>query len=416
VLNLPFFLIEGNASLAFFRAETDERGQMHINRFMGGVYLRPEGETEQAWKGMAIVNPRGSLREFTRDLYLKGCFLRINWISSAAGEIMANRDEFHVTSDSSALLEINMRWKQMLEDFVEEFKGSEFSWFNERLAGVHSHWPREINWLCTDDVGSEDQAALSWGKVEFPSISRGEFGYLERSNRNQLIIDKKPLHVIPLISENRADRGFNGYSGLGWNPVSLPPDRVVFKREYPYGLAPIWMRRPRANSSKGHLECPFPPGWKKLCGARFGWYGGYEIHATVWNSANPLVKQATTLGWEWCKGTFRSSIDPVPHRNELLSNPEKAVCWLLLCLSSDNSKIWEGIPERDPDLIPRLMEMLYPAKKSSFDELMFWVQETGNDSRLRLVDQTQWKAVHGEVLEKCLPKVQDAWRIRHSGP
>lgn len=147
VLEFPYFQIQGNASLAFFRARRDDHNQLLIDRFQNGTYLRPPGETEEAWKGMVISRSTANHMMRGRQFRFDGFFLRLNWISSEAGEIMANRDEFHAKSYETAKQEIRNRSAEMVRQFIEEFKDSEFTWFNERVANTYLSAPSQCRWL-----------------------------------------------------------------------------------------------------------------------------------------------------------------------------------------------------------------------------------------------------------------------------
>jgi hypothetical protein len=175
-------------------------------------------------------------------------------------------------------------------------------------------------------------------------------------------------------------------------------------------MAPVWLRRPRDFSQSQRLESKFPPHWKELCGADFRWYAGNDKAAVVWNKTDPLVKRAEAHAWDWCEQTFRESIDPVPRREELLSDASKAASWLLQCISRDSSAMWEGLPERDPELLMHLSRTLFP--KTNLAEgwrRIFWVEEPGR-YRLRVISPGHWKAVTKD-LGQYLPTPSPDWRI-----
>jgi hypothetical protein len=90
-----------------------------------------------------------------------------------------------------------------------------------------------------------------------------------------------------------------------------------------------------------------------------------------------------------------------------------------LTLANDHYKLWEGAAERDPDLFMKLWEML---ANSSNDlewngDVLYWVDDTGADSRLRIVNRTKWNALYdrGErkvSILKYLPDPGAEWQLK----
>lgn len=409
-IRLPYFTICGNESLAFFQASSDGQNRLTVNHFQNGTYLRPEGRTEEAWKGMAIGRHSAQFASHPRSIRLAGTFLRINWISNRVGEIMANRDEFHRRVHDSVEQEISFHWRRMFQKFIEEFKDSEFAWFNERITELNSSLTNPARWARASESRPE---ILHWDKIRFPALSRASLGYLSLAKDAKLEFETRSVEIIPLLSDPRPDYNFADYRGIGWNSHYLSPDRVVRLPDRFSRMAPIWLRAPNNVVVRPWLESKFPPQWRELCGAHFGWYAGQRKAASVWNKDHPLVKQLVSSAWEWCNQAFQKSIDPLPFRNELLLDRAKAASWLLQCIDQDSSKVWEGLSERDPEFLPELLRILFPGKRSiESRQMLMWIEDMGTDSNLRVVDLTQWRVIRDKTIEQYLPRPSDGWEVK----
>jgi hypothetical protein len=415
-IHLPYFQLQREASLAFLHAETEESGRLVLHHFLNGMCFRPEGTLEEAWKGMAIESTPEPVWEEPKLPIPSGSFVRINWVSSKAGEIMASRDEMVGNDYAVARDEIREHWEKMLSGFLKEFKDSRFAWLNEQVAlGIPCHASR-CSWVREDGQGERGgQEAFYWGEPKFPAVSRSSFGYFLGKEERQLEIDGKSVEIIPLLAFV-SEYPHQDHSGLGWSSELLPPDRVVLLERSSTSMAPIWLRPPKPTAMSRLLESKFPPGWRNLCGARFDWYAGQTGPAVVWNCANPLVKQIVPSAWKWCSETFRESIDPLPHRDELLADRSKAASWLLQCAAQDSRGVWEGLPERNSGFLPELLSSLFPSKVPvERRQVLFWIEPAGGDSRLCVLTTLQWEVLRGDAVKKYLPIPQAPWRISTLG-
>jgi hypothetical protein len=348
---------------------------------------------------------------------LPGAFLRVNWVSDEVGKILASRDAFtEANYQSSRWLEIEAHARKMLDQLLEDFKDSQYAWLNERIAGRTPARHRRIQWLREEEQSAAERKRLHlcWGEVKFPALSRSSFGYLfDHFPRpaGGLTLNNRPVCVVPWSIPAPATDSDSESGAIGWNPINTPPDRVAWLGGWHFSMAPIWLRRPGTVLQRQWLESKFPPQWKELCGAEFRWYAGQDKTAIVWNCDHVLVKKADAQARGWCEKTFRESIDPVPLRDELLSDPSKAASWLLQCLSRDSSAVWEGLPERDPELLTGLLGILFPRRPSiECWRAMFWIEDPGAQSRLRVITPGHWKAVRNDI-GPYLPAAHDDWRI-----
>jgi hypothetical protein len=249
--------------------------------------------------------------------------------------------------------------------------------------------------------------------VKFPAISRAAFGYFDVSSDAKFSLINKPISFLPLLAE--PDTEYRQHRGIGFNLRDQPPDRIIVQAErYRLSLAPIWIRIPRANPNSVLLESRFPPNWRDLCGASFAWYSGSGEPTVVWNRAHPLLRRVTGEAWKWCEIHFNRSIDPLPHRNQLLADPSKAACWLLRCISRNSQKIWEGIPERDPEFLGEVLDLIRVGKKANRDaKFLFWVEGDASDSFLRVISRSKWGVVRDQEVVSLLPTAPEGWVVRN---
>jgi len=242
-------------------------------------------------------------------------------------------------------------------------------------------------------------------------MSRSALGYSRRmtSRDTKYGFGGRLLNVVPWSNPAPMDSQFAG--AIGWNSTSMPPDRIVSVPDFQFQTAPLWTEGKVASPARPWLESEFPPEWRRLCGIRFEWYGGYNQPANVWNRNYPLLKVLTRSAWESSQELFQGSIDPVPYRDRLLTNSALGAAWLMKCISRDSSKIWEGLPERDPELLPRVFELLEKELDGGeLTPLIFWPEEPG-DRRLRVIDASKWEVLKGKEVSNYLPKPTDEWAI-----
>jgi hypothetical protein len=417
VIGLPYFQIEGGMSLAYLQAGKFDGKRLAINRFLGGTHFYPKGGIEEAWKGMALGRFQRAEAKFENP---QGSFLRINWVSDEAGKIMANRNAFVAKANDGAQQEVNAHWARMLTQFLDESTDSQFAWFNERIAGRGPACARYCRWLRDErsqNMGGGQSDELYWEDIKFPALSRSSFGYLSPGGGhigNRFSFNKKPISLVPWSAPVQRLSSFES-NAIGWNSRIAPPDRVVDLESWRFTLAPIWLRRPQVASQSWRLESKFPPQWREICGARFDFYAGDSQPATVWNDVHPLVRQVDRSSWDWSDKTFRISVDPLPHKDALLSDVRRAASWFLQCISRDSKEIWDGLPERDPMLIPELINILFPRMKSAESwRILFRVEDPGPSPHLRLIDSKGWTVIPNGGARNYLPTPPTIWRVSNA--
>ena len=386
-INLPYFDLEGGASLAFMRVTK-------IRRFQESNYFMPQGYREFSWKGMVVE----AEDHWVPDLGVA----RLNWLLNSAGTILVDRHTFSPSAlAETAMDEVQTKLSALTAKFVEEHQDSEYVWLNDRLAEFTGPVSNRCRWFYRTG-GEEENEATSWADIKFPAVSALAFisAKLKPSS-----LGSKPIHAVPMA----ISRG----NIVGWHSRLIPPDRIVELNSAPFHLAPIWLRRPRSISHEAWLQSGFPQEWGRLCGATFEWYAASLQNETVWNRRHRLVTISSRSAWDWAKAAFASSLDPIPQRTALLSDSDKAACWLRLCISTDSRDLWEGLEERDPQLLKLLFEVvLGPARTGKNTPLLFWVEGIAQKAQLRVISAQKWTAVTKlKEIRQYLPEPPSMWRL-----
>jgi len=412
-IQVPYFDLMGGVCLAFLnRSEINDGGDTLLS-FLGGTHFLPRGVVGEAWKGMAVI--RSDLqRVHSRSVKWSGLgFLRVNWISDGAGQIMASRDTLLGAVPKREGRDVEVHHAQIIRTFLEDNRSSSFAWLNERIAEVSIPNPAKCSWLhISEKTGAAHRKVYGWEEILFPAMSRSAFGYTFSKGGDRIKFHGKPINIVPwsVPAPNRYGVELNA---LGWNSPHHAPDRVVILDSWQPSLAPVWTKVPLNATGRNFLKSRFPPAWKRLCGARFSWYAGYANEAIVWNSMNPIVKQVTVAAWEWSERAFLRSMNPLPCGNELRADASKAASWILQCIASDSSELWEGLAEHDPEFLQGLLDLLHVGKAWP---LLLWVEEPGqNENRLRVLTANSWHVAKESLVEDYLPAPPDAWRIGQKG-
>jgi len=237
------------------------------------------------------------------------------------------------------------------------------------------------------------------------------------------------------------------YEGLSWSLSGISPDRVVeciprFGRK---SLVALWTRRAGARPATvalGHA-CSFPPKWTTLCGARFAHFAGGREGRTFWNPRHRLVCLIDEKTWQWCKDRFRTTLDPLPHKETLLANKSSAAAWVISVIEGAEKDLWEGLAEREPQFLVLVWESLFGVTRMAKNNAVcFWIEDV-TDTRLRVVSPVSWRVCRpiynefnfekisgksksirdlqakdsddNQIIRRYLPNPGTEWRLRLEG-
>ena len=395
---LPYFELEGGASLAFLRVAKRD-GVLTVKNFLDGMCYMPEGSLEIAWKGMKVEPDRPT--QFRR--WWGNAYVRINWLSDAVGKIMVHRNELLV--DGARYLEVGGRCDNLVAQFLQEFKDSHYAWLSERTVASLDWCAEYFRWLkfaTTEDSSSGQQARYSWGEVQFPARLAGRFDSQERAE----YLNGTRIFQLPWC------KTANTISTFSWTSSNMCPDIVAYLDEgWQKSIIPVWLDSPKA-SARTWLDCKYPSEWRELCGAKLASWNSPYGGPVIWNRSHPIVRHMTDSAWEWCKKAFEQSVDPIPHRDKLLADKAAAACWLLHCLEVDSKDVWNGLVERDPNLLATLFSLLLPMGKTSVrPRLLLWIDDSPQ-SRILVADAKQWTTISDRVsMAKYLPVPSPKWLV-----
>ncbi|HEY1756215.1 MAG TPA: hypothetical protein VGG72_12515 [Bryobacteraceae bacterium] len=403
-IRLPYFDLEGGASLAFLRSQRLDETRLSIKPILHGILYTPTGSLSEAWKGMTVKRRE---RFDSEEGFEASCQVWISWLSEIAGTVMVHRNSWVPYEASQARYrEVAEKVDAILARFLEKFLDSEYAWLNERLSGAAGTHARDCRWL--RGRGRESATAeLSWGSVAFPAVREDVW---EFTRIDELVLEAEAVHIV------RTAQGLGPRSIVEWTSRSVAPDKVVYYEGDSPRAVPLWLSRPRPPASRP--DSRFPKEWLELCGVRFEVYGVHFDGAVVWNGAHALVRMAALPAWEWCRQTFGESIDPIPHRSEVLSDRAKAASWLLQCVAQYQSQLWDGLRDRDPTFLPKLFELVYGRPKPSAGRRLLLLVQSPGDAALRTVTPEEWiETDDPRTLRKHLPVPSSAeWRLERRKP
>lgn len=161
------------------------------------------------------------------------------------------------------------------------------------------------------------------------------------------------------------------------------------------------------------FESHFPPEWSELCGARFAWYSGSSEQADIWNVANPVVRLLKRGNNSAQQDILEGDFDPLPYRDQILSNRAAAASWILRCISAGQSKLYDGLSDRDPQFLPQLFRLLFSGvSPKKIRRILFFVRAGSEfESYLRVIDEHGWQTVRDAPLSP-LPVPSLQWQLK----
>ena len=188
------------------------------------------------------------------------------------------------------------------------------------------------------------------------------------------------------------------------------PDRIVeINGGYHISSAPLWTKNPfntKRPTSKVLPESSFPPKWRRLCGILFNNYRGTNEQATVWNKRHPLVQAVTEASWNWAVQTVEKTSDPLLSKDFLCKDVSKAAAWVLHFIQSDLWDIWAALPERDPEFLEAVWNLL-----GLRDAVYLWLESSTNQ-RLRKISPNGWDTFSDKSeTRRYMPPAGFGWTI-----
>jgi hypothetical protein len=223
-----------------------------------------------------------------------------------------------------------------------------------------------------------------WRRISFPATPSSVWAFSKKLPSNTSW-NGRPVEIIQCLPIPKDE---DHYSGISWSGAESRPDRIVLvKKPWSILVAPLWTKNPlkqKKVTTAEHMKCSFPPRWKDVCGVQFSHYGNYNEAETILNPNNPIVRNITPQAWEWVIERRAKGEDPLPLVKELLTDRPKASAWILQFAQEDNHKLWEGLRDREQDVLWELWRTLFGPQQmeANVTPVSVWIESAVN-ARLR---------------------------------
>lgn len=368
-LRLPYFALDRGACLAFL-SEQDGNGKTMLCA-MGTEALFVESAygyhavqgVRYSFEGMAV-----KYEAFSLPVELS--FAEVDFASDC-GQISLDRQRFEGGSlDPQDLAVLRVAEKRLVEAFLKQNEASAFALLNHAIAGSQLSRAASASWIHTVVPGE----SVEWGQMTFPVVA--QLTPREADEGTALILDHKQTNTTPPfpLAYGSAFKDYTGNDhGAGDVPVPCVPGlglpRITLIDLD--GITPIgtWPSRVSLDEERhwlpvaGHFLCPFEPLCVVISGRSF-LFEDVEVHEqmgdtrAIWNCDHPVVHHLTPQAWESVLLGTDASLDPFWRKQELLSSRESAAAYLLLAICKGSPDYWEGIRERDGQLLEDLWRLL----------------------------------------------------------
>ena len=414
VLCLPFFELVGGESLAFLRSR-QVAARITLDPIGDGYVCVPLGtasETLVSWKGFPAqygLSSNAYLRRIVSERIL--CF--VDFIDDSAGKVAVHRNLLRLTAAGDQGLEwLSGRAASLCRDFVEKCKASRFFTLNCELSGLV--WSgNNGSWLAFD--GRSGQTL--WSPLAFPAVcDRYPRRHLEGHERSAKWKGKE-LRVIPAIPVH--DNKSTNPMPIRWGEDTrvFPPSRfLVHEPRGKFGLVWLWTGPNKDDSGVAPCgpTCPFPPQWPSLLGVDSDFVPRRQ--SIVWNRNHPITRRISKIAWSWAQDRLSTSADPLPLKNELLGDSDKAACWIVWCIKNQEATLWNGLNDRDPTLLSELWLNAFGAVRATQCANKLYVWNYGYAPNLDILTSKSWRrTIEAPEIRKLLSRVSSEWRIELPG-
>jgi hypothetical protein len=397
-LHTGFFALEEGTSLGYIELSgVDE--EIRIKPILGSDLFVFPMILSTSWNGMKVESEFSEPDPARRDRSAINAVIEIDWTHKDAGQLAVDRNTVKLSNAAEAAVEaLVVRAKERLADVGRKETSPRFALLNLRLADTHPEKETELFWGrgMRDDGGQRP-----FGPIEFPVravdpyIRNDRTSY--RTSTGQMVSPIEPLR----LSGEQA--GVSRH--LSWHGQTWQPTRIAFlANSQPYPVA-LW-ESPRVQPETRPLgDVAFPGELSEMVGYR-------DPSATLWNRDHSLVRSVDSASWKWTEQlSFRT--DPALYAEEILKSPIQAACWILRAVSFSLKDIWNGLADRDPELLSKIWGT---AGLPADGEILYLNSEIHN-RELRTVSRTHWKeldrAASKQVLDKKIAELDPEWWLTH---
>lgn len=389
-IHLPYFQLPGGASLGFLRVRQVQSDLLLEQIGQGYLYI-PRSSLLGSWNGMRIGYTGRDMRSHRWDWgeQSKIGIIEVNWTSPDAGRIAVSRERIELSKKGKQAVEFLGRQAGMMsQTFVRKHEVSAYAALNSRL--VENGLPkRGLNWLSV--LETNQQVEAKWKPLTFPLVSSLTYIY-ERLPAAKLLWKGKEVNVARCVGGRDDD---DHYDGIAWPSASSPPDLVVVYPAWRFGVTGMWTKKPSSREAVHvvGMTSRFPPNWRFLCGVVLESYFARGEGVLIWNPRHPLLRFVDATAWQWCLNTLGASLNPLPRKDDLLSNRSRGAAWILLCLIKQADELWNALEDHDPSFLKELWGSLFrysPRRvHTSPVPICQWV-EGATSSYLRVLTPKGW--------------------------
>lgn len=401
-IHLPYFELPDGISLGFLRVQKTRR-KIYIKKIGSNHCWTPTIKNFLSWKGMDVefsekrggyggkyVDKRlGAIVLENSSSLNYGAVIEIELESPEAGKIHVDRNSLHLGEKGEETLKwVQRKTINFCSDFVQKNRKSAFYTLNCRITGILPE-KGTVTWI---DSKENNDLEIEWKAVKFPLINRMVF--LEKESLPNIQWKKKNVNIISAL-----ELCTGSYFTLtqGWNSTFCPPDRIVTLPYYSPKIVGLWTSASRLGTLPilPWLPTQFPKNWENLCGFQLEHFNEKHKSRFVWNTQHPLIKSLTVEAWEWCDSILGPSYDPLPKKEEILSQKSRCASWVLICIEENFHELWNGLKERDPTFLKNIWCKFFPkpiVSRNGYTETpLIFGNYPDYDFSLCILNPDQWK-------------------------
>ena len=187
-------------------------------------------------------------------------------------------------------------------------------------------------------------------------------------------------------------------------------------------IIPIWTMPPKTpvRQHPFGFTSAFPVNWSSLCCVKLKDVPQFATNTHAWNSEHELPLSVDLQGHDWCKTVFAKSLDPLPLKQEILSNRSRAAGWVMMCLMTEAREIWSGLIERDKAFLWELWELVFSSRNGIHGKdraICMWGEDSHDDSILCVLTPSAWRDLNCwnkrdyRIVKRYLPDPGLEWKV-----
>jgi Histidine kinase-, DNA gyrase B-, and HSP90-like ATPase len=383
-IHIPYFDLPGGISFVFMLDAHLAGDTVRINEINRGNYMLPDSYRSVSWKGINVE------RQFSSTTLEAGAScVEINWEDSEAGRISVSRFAVRLSQKgASALNWLNHKVLKLQERIKHTNAESVYGLINAK-NGKDGLVPKNMSWIENKDNVWQIRP------LEFPLTTRTSYVYERHPPKLQW--RGRPVTMTGCLLKPEP---FDEYTGIVFNKHSGPCFVIPapFYSNYKSKLIPLWTEYGLSRTRKPWgYESSMPPMWNNLILVRFSHFYGYNQGDDVWNGTSTLTKSLTKEAWATISKLTNQSLNPMPHKNALLSDKALASAWFAAFLLRGDQETWNALCEQHSEFVLAVWHTV--SSQSDKLPLLLWREENPNSYCLRVTaKEASRSADFGEFL------------------